>query len=55
MKDDIFSRKLISLYGALAEIVGSKTLRLLSAVNGEKFINSFYYAEPFLKHLKFCH
>ena len=42
----------MAMYGALVEIDGSKTLRLLAAVNGEKFIKSFYYTEPFHNHFK---
>jgi hypothetical protein len=47
--------KLIATYGALVEIDGSKTLRSLTAVSGEKFMKSFNYMEPFHNHFKFCH
>ena len=47
--------KLMARYGALVEIDGSKILRSLTAVNGEKFIKSFNYTESFHNHFKFCH
>ena len=55
MKEEIYTMKLMATYGALDEIDGSKTLRSLTAVNGEKFIKSFNYTEPFHNHFKFCH
>jgi hypothetical protein len=55
MKEEKYTMKLIATYGALVEIDESKTLRLLTAVNDEKFIKSFNYTEPFHDHLKFCH
>ena len=55
MKEENYTMKLMATYGALIEIDGSKTLRLLTAVNGEKFIKSCNYAEPFHNHFKFCH
>jgi hypothetical protein len=50
-----YTMKLMATYGALVEIDGSKTLRLLTAVNGEKFIKSFNYTEPVHNHFKICH
>ena len=47
--------KLMATYGTLLEIDGSKTLRSLTAFNGEKFIKLFNYTEPFHNHFKFCH
>ena len=47
--------KLMATYGALVEIDESKTLRSLTAVNGEKFIKSFNYTEPFHNLFKFRH
>jgi hypothetical protein len=47
--------KLMATYGSLVEIDGSKTLRLLPAVSGEKLIKSSNYTEPFHNHFKFRH
>ena len=55
MKEDKYTIKLMATYGALVEIDGSKTLRLLTAVHGENFIKAFHYTEPFHNHFKFCH
>ena len=55
MKEENYTMKLMAMYGALVEIDGSKTLRSLTAVNGEKFIKSFNYTEPFHNHFRFCH
>ena len=43
MKEENYTMKLMATYGALVETDGSKTLRLLTTVNGEKFIKSFNY------------
>ena len=43
MKEENYKMKLMATYGALVETDGSKTLRLLTTVNGEKFIKSFNY------------
>jgi hypothetical protein len=55
MRKENYTMKLMATYGALDEIDGSKTLRSLTAVNGEKFIKSFNYTEPFHNHFKFHH
>ena len=55
MKKENYTMKLMATYGALVEIDGSKTLRSLTAVNGEKFIKLFNYAESFYNHFKFHH
>ena len=55
MKEENYTMKLMATYGALVEIDGSKTLRSLNAVNGEKFIRLFNYFEIFHNHFKFCH
>ena len=55
MKEESYTMKLMAMYMALVEIDGSKTLRSLTAVNGEKFIKSFNYTEPFQNHFKLCH
>ena len=55
MKEENYTMKLMDTYGALVEIDGSKTLKLLTAVKGEKFIKSFNYTEPFHNHFKFRH
>ena len=45
----------MAMYGALVEIDASKTLRSLTAVNGEKFIKLLNFNESFHNHFKFCH
>ena len=55
IKEENYTMKLMATYGALVEIDGSKTLRSLNAVNGEKFIRLFNYFEIFHNHFKFCH
>ena len=47
--------KLMATYGVFVEIDGSKTLKLLTAVNGEKFVQLFNYTERFHTHFKFYH
>jgi Transposase IS4 len=55
MKEENYTMKLMAMYVALVEIDGSKTLRLITAVNCEKFIKSCNYNEPFHNHFKFHH
>jgi Transposase IS4 len=55
MKEENYTMKLMAMYGALVDIDGSKTLRSLTAVSGEKFIKSFNYTETFHNHCKFRH
>ena len=55
MKEENYTMKLMATYGVFVEIDGSKTLKLLTAVNGEKFIKSFNYTETFHNIFKFCH
>jgi Transposase IS4 len=55
IKEENYTMKLMDTYGALVEIDECKILRLLTAVNSEKFIKSFNNTEPFHNHLKFHH
>ena len=55
MKEENYTMKFMAMYEAFVKIDGSKTLRSLTAVSGEKFIQSFKYTEPFHNHFKFRH
>jgi Transposase IS4 len=55
MKEGNYTMRWMAKYGALVEIDGFKALKSITTVNGEKFIKSINYTEPFHNHFKFRH
>ena len=56
MKEEDYTMKLMSTYGAQIEVDGGTTQRSVSAENGQaKVTKTFKYMEPFYNHFKFRH